>query len=316
MLRTTIAIFFTALAMTGTAYATADGPDYYRVTKVDQGDIVNLRAGANAKAEMIIEIPPDSNCILNLGCHGGLTMDEFTTLSKEEQQKRQKKNPRWCKVEFNAIVGWVAGRFLAEGDCNAAADKESKTGKGPSFDCAKGTGEAEQLVCGNEQLSALDRELARVYKLAVSDQSLTAQEKNSLKASQRGWIKGRDETWKVEAKNNYVTELYVGRIAELLRESPVSRTTDNSRMSSGPALYDCGAIPAEVYFINTEPAKAVIFQDTKAKGYLITTLTPETSGAKYVGYYAYGSAMFWSKGEEAILITPEGKEFQCTQTDK
>ena len=113
-----------ALAMAGTAYATADGPDYYRVTWVDKGDTFNIRVAPNANADKIGEIPPDSNCIRNLGCQGGLTMEEFTTMSKEQQQKRQKENPRWCKVEFNAITGWVAGRFLEEGDCQASADKK------------------------------------------------------------------------------------------------------------------------------------------------------------------------------------------------
>ena len=53
----------------------------------------------------------------NLGCRGGLTYEEFTTLSPKEKAQRSRENPRWCRVEYQGITGWVAGRYLAEGDC-------------------------------------------------------------------------------------------------------------------------------------------------------------------------------------------------------
>ena len=42
---------------------------------------------------------------------------DLTTLSKEQQAQRLRENPRWCRIEYQGIVGWVAGRYLAEGSC-------------------------------------------------------------------------------------------------------------------------------------------------------------------------------------------------------
>ena len=74
--------------------------------------------------------------------------------------------------------------------------------KGPTFDCAKATGAVENLICDDEGLAALDRKLDDVYKAAV------AKAKNglpqTLRAEQRGWVKGRDECWKAKGKENPV----------------------------------------------------------------------------------------------------------------
>jgi len=99
----------------GAASADADGPDYYRVTGIAPDDVLNLRAAPNAHAAKVGDIPPGATCIRNLGCQGGLSFREFTELSPAEQKKRLKENPRWCKVEYQGMTGWVAGRYLAEG---------------------------------------------------------------------------------------------------------------------------------------------------------------------------------------------------------
>ena len=98
--------------------ADADGPDYYRVTKVPKGDVLNMHSTAGSHAPNVGKIPPDGECIRNLGCQGGLSFQEFTQLSQGERARRLKKNPRWCKVEYQGITGWVAGRYLAEDSCH------------------------------------------------------------------------------------------------------------------------------------------------------------------------------------------------------
>jgi len=101
----------------GVLQADADGPDFYAVNGVPQDDVLNIRAEPDPHARKIGEIPPDGTCIRNLGCRGGLTFREFTELSPAEQERRQRENPRWCKVEYGGVTGWVAGRYLTEGDC-------------------------------------------------------------------------------------------------------------------------------------------------------------------------------------------------------
>lgn len=101
----------------GQAGAEADGPDHYRVTGVEPGDRLNIRAAPSANARKVGSIPPGSACVRNLGCQGGLTLAEYSALSRAEQQERLKAHPRWCRVEYQGTTGWVAGRFLEEGDC-------------------------------------------------------------------------------------------------------------------------------------------------------------------------------------------------------
>ena len=99
------------------AFATADGPDFFAVRDVSDGDVLNIRVEPNAKARKVGTIAPNGTCIRNLGCQGGLTFREFTTLTPEQQKLRQRENPRWCRVEYQGVTGWVAGRYLGEGDC-------------------------------------------------------------------------------------------------------------------------------------------------------------------------------------------------------
>jgi hypothetical protein len=118
--RATVALLVIAclVAQSGQALAEADGPDYYRVVNVAQSDVLNIRAQPTAKARKIGEIPPGADCVRNLGCQGGLTLHEFTTLSEAQKAQRLRNNPRWCKVEYRGTTGWVAGRYLAEGSCS------------------------------------------------------------------------------------------------------------------------------------------------------------------------------------------------------
>jgi hypothetical protein len=99
------------------ACATADGPDHFVVRGVAAGDVLNIRAEPNATARKLGTIAPSASCIRNLGCQGGLSYQEFTTLSPAERKQRERENPRWCRIEYRGLTGWVAGRYLAEGSC-------------------------------------------------------------------------------------------------------------------------------------------------------------------------------------------------------
>lgn len=102
--------------------ATADGPDYWQVHSVDSNDVLNIRSEPHWQARKIGEIPPDGQCIKNLRCVGGLTFQEFTTLSDDEKQRISKERPRWCYIEYKGIKGWVAGRYLREGACGTGTN--------------------------------------------------------------------------------------------------------------------------------------------------------------------------------------------------
>jgi uncharacterized protein YraI len=101
--------------------ADADGPDYYVVHGVAHHDVLNVRAEPDPHAAKVGEIPPGAGCVRNLGCKGGLTFREFTELSAEQMEQRERENPRWCKVEHGGVTGWVNARYLREGDCRPGA---------------------------------------------------------------------------------------------------------------------------------------------------------------------------------------------------
>lgn len=67
--------------------------------------------------------------------------------------------------------------------------------EGPTFDCAKADGEVARLICSDPSLAALDRELADVYKAASA--KATGKMLTDLRTEQRGWVKGRNDCWKV-----------------------------------------------------------------------------------------------------------------------
>ena len=117
MNRFLILIFSLFMLSCTMVWAEADGPDYYRVHGVASDDVLNVHNAAGSHAGKVGEIPPNASCVINLGCKGGLTYDEFTHLSKKKQAAILKKRPRWCHVRYQNIEGWVSAHFLAEGDC-------------------------------------------------------------------------------------------------------------------------------------------------------------------------------------------------------
>ena len=108
------------MAAGGVAHATADGPDHYRVRGVSPERHLILRAEPSTASAPLARIPSDATCLRSLGCQGGLSFEEFTTLSEEDQRRRAAENPRWCKVDYRGTVGWVAGAYLAEDGCSPA----------------------------------------------------------------------------------------------------------------------------------------------------------------------------------------------------
>ncbi|TCL00626.1 uncharacterized protein BXY66_3273 [Shimia isoporae] len=177
----------------------------------------------------------------------------------------------------------------------------------PSFDCAKAGSSAEEAVCASDALAALDLELARVYGLAATS-DLSSERLNELKATQRGWIKGRDECWKSSlGLEACVGNEYAFRIAELRQGYAGAREGDGP--SEGPFPYVCEGMdaPLSVTFINAEPPRAVVgMQD----GTRVLVAGPSGSGVRYEGI----DMVLHTKGKEAA-VEIDGAASQCMQDD-
>jgi hypothetical protein len=145
--------------------AEADGPDYYRVKGVADGQSLPLLSTPQAGSQTIGHIPAAAQCLKNLGCNGGLSLEEFTSLSKAAQQQRLQENPRWCKVEYQGRTGWVNGGFVTESACpgQPPVAKDSRI----DFPSGKSVATAKGRIRGYETASYLVRVRAG-QKLLVS----------------------------------------------------------------------------------------------------------------------------------------------------
>ena len=93
--------------------------------------------------------------------------------------------------------------FIAAVTLTACASGFAALAQGPTFDCAKAQGEVEKLICGDASLAALDRKLDRAYKAAAA--KATGKLAAQLRAEQRGWVKGRNDCWKANGQQTWIT---------------------------------------------------------------------------------------------------------------
>ncbi len=121
----------------------------------------------------------------------GNTVDEiladFPTVSAEDLQ---------AAVAFAAAFLKKPAVFpvLLASAVGCGATGTATADQGPSFSCdGFKPGSIEEMICTDTELAALDRRLAEVY--AAAQKKATNESPPVLKAEQRGWIKGRNETF-------------------------------------------------------------------------------------------------------------------------
>ena len=159
----------------------------------------------------------------------------------------------------------------------------------PAFDCDKADGQVQQLVCTDDGLASLDRQLADVYRTAL--ENLPAAEVPTAKVTQRGWIKGRDDCWKADDTKQCVTEAYQMRIVQLQIIS--------GQLSAPTAVsLDCGDNEQAPFFAafynDTTPPAAVI---TRGQDQVIAFVARSGSGARYT---AQGVEFWEHQGQASI----------------
>lgn len=171
----------------------------------------------------------------------------------------------------------------------------------PSFDCTKAHSAAEQLVCQDAGLAALDNELAALYPKALSQ--LSAEQQKTEKAMQRGWIKGRNGCWKESDSRQCVEESYQLRITELQIKGGQLRVPS-------PVDYQCdGGIRLSTYFYNEakRPAAVINLSEGAQQSQLLAFEAPSASGARYEGQ----NLTLLTKGNEARLERYNQASRQC-----
>lgn len=174
--------------------------------------------------------------------------------------------------------------------------------EGPSYSCDKvDAGSIEALVCGDAQLSALDRQLAGVF--AAASAKAANEQPPVLKAEQRGWIKGRDDCWKSDDRRSCVLTEYQRRIAELQARFRLVEGT-------GPVRFTCDGDPRNevvATFFPTEPPTLVAERGDSVS---LMYLERSASGSRYQGR----NESLWEHQGEALIVWGYGTpEMRCTR---
>ncbi|WP_428688087.1 MliC family protein [Roseibium sp.] len=206
-----------------------------------------------------------------------------------------------------ALTAAIAAILLPQSSLFAQSDSQAVDG--PAFDCSKAESQIETLICEDADLAALDRLInARFEEAVASIRKLDAgaeEAEKSLRAYQRGWIKGRNDCWKADTPKTCVELAYQRREGELVAQNMLEKPV-------GMARWQCGGNPAnEVYtfFFDTElPSIRIEYGDTIDTG----SLAPSGSGSRYEA--SFGRS-FWSKGNEAVFDNGDGNEQSCEKVD-
>jgi len=174
----------------------------------------------------------------------------------------------------------------------------------PAFDCSKAEHEIEQLICSDDELGNLDRELAGVFKKSIEvlkgvvggDAAI-----KELRAYQRGWIGGRNDCWKADDKRACTLYSYQSRIAQLSASYGLAP-------HGNPVEYVCNGNPADTvtatFFETDLPSVRLERGDSQQIG----VLQPSASGSRYEAEFG---VTFWIKGDEAQVEWPQGNAFTC-----
>lgn len=169
--------------------------------------------------------------------------------------------------------------------------------EGPSFKCSeKMASSVEDLICKNPDLAAQDRNLAAAYDAALKKAGNGAK---TLKAEQRGWIKGRDECWKSDDKQACVRDSYSQRIVEV-------QAGYGLVAGKGPITFDCGGDGTiSATFYQTDPSSLI----ASYKGQRSLMVAVQSgSGVHYTGQ----NESFWEhQGEARVTWGYGAKEMTC-----
>ena len=163
-----------------------------------------------------------------------------------------------------------------------------------SFDCDRARGQAQELVCADANLAAMDREVAR---LGASDT-----------AGQAAWAKARDDCGKADELQQCVMANAVLRIHHLRSVTP----GDAGGISVGPVGFACKGLtrPIAVTFINSDPGALVVETNRQT---VALDHVEAASDARYAGRWNGEEWSFWEHGGEATLTVPGKPEMRCTR---
>lgn len=147
-----------------------------------------------------------------------------------------------------------------------------------TIDCARAAGQAEQAVCADPELAALDR--------------LAGPADGTLKSD-------RDNCIRADELRPCLIETYALRIARQARSGAVDKS-----VVVGPVTFRCGRDDVAATFINSTPGYVILSNGRQA----VLQRSAAASGVRYEGRVDGENWSFWNKGREATLVRGTGQD--------
>ena len=180
----------------------------------------------------------------------------------------------------------------------------------PSFDCLETGGAATALVCRDQDLSGLDREVERLFQLAQDANHLSEAGRAEIVQRQHLWLRQRDACEKSADLARCMLDSYVQRIHALRRDHAASRSRDEEGISKGPMVMTCNGLesPVSLTFVDSDTPHAYLQWSDR---HLVATLAPAASGSKYMAHETDGDYVFWIKRDTALFEWPGEPALDC-----
>ena len=175
------------------------------------------------------------------------------------------------------------------GSMNATTAAPAGTGGPKTIDCDRARGQAEQAVCADKELTAIDRGMGEMPGYAAD----------------AAWDAKRAECSRSDDLRHCLLEAYGARIHDLASAKPA-----DGGMVVGPVAFRCGADDVAATFINSDPGAVHLRAGTET---VTLPRVAAASGVKYEGRPDGQPWSFWNKGREATLARGGSDEISCKE---
>ena len=196
--------------------------------------------------------------------------------------------PKFGRLTLSIAIA-LGGIFVAEQKVLAVQ---------PSFDCNRASVTVEHLICGDEGLANLDRQLAEVYRSALDRSRQTSE--GALESQQLSWLSQRNECNRSKNPHACVETSYKMRIAEL-------QATWNLVTSDRTATFTCHGNSTDKVVASYYPTTPAVATLERGDSSALTFLSPSARGTRYSG----NGVEFWVQGDETS-VNWRGEELQCS----
>jgi uncharacterized protein len=179
-----------------------------------------------------------------------------------------------------------------------------------SFDCAEARASVEKLICRDPQLTQMDIELTRLYRLALSDEH-SVPRPDKVMIDQQFWIEDRNQCASEPAPKACTIRRYAERAHQLRQGSAIVRTRDPDRLTEGPLAFRCTGLNALIAatFFSTQPGVVYL---KWANTSITLNQVQSDSGTRYTGKDYQGNYSFWQNGNVVLFQKPGSGALSCT----